>query len=352
MWLSLVCSSGWCSISLFLSLIFTTTSKVRDWVSILPPSVTLWNAYRDRKDKTKSPDEQMKVPQSFTFMCREGWACCAKVSCVYTILSNQCVYIFLVFVVHQSLQSYSYDLSDFLLEDFRLVKRLRLKSASHVACMGMAHLIGTCFALWSSLCQMAFWARTHCWSCPMLWSWNRITSSGWQTGHQLLIHFWAQSALRSCGTWPLRLLKTFPTWGVLWHTTRLFWWRIQRLNPIPASSSWGRLTDQMLVGANSIWVNRTQGQSHMPWKWLSTGPGVETEPRLVSVADFDLGSQSSEKNQHQVGRFLSFVSWSSNQWVINSLTQWLKHFGPKRPWPIALGYLWCRVLFVTSIASK
>ena len=49
------------------------TYKVRDWVSILPPSVTLWNAYRDRKDKRRPAEDQMKVPQSFTFMAREGW---------------------------------------------------------------------------------------------------------------------------------------------------------------------------------------------------------------------------------------------------------------------------------------
>lgn len=44
-------------------------NKVRDWVSILPQSVSLWNAYRDRKPKR---NEVMKVPQSFTFMAREG----------------------------------------------------------------------------------------------------------------------------------------------------------------------------------------------------------------------------------------------------------------------------------------
>lgn len=45
--------------------------KVRDWVSLLPTSVTLKNAYRDRK--AKRGEEQKKVPQSFTFMAREGW---------------------------------------------------------------------------------------------------------------------------------------------------------------------------------------------------------------------------------------------------------------------------------------
>lgn len=45
-------------------------NKVRDWVSILPQSVSLWNAYRDRKPKRN--EEVMKVPQSFTFMAREG----------------------------------------------------------------------------------------------------------------------------------------------------------------------------------------------------------------------------------------------------------------------------------------
>ena len=41
-------------------------------MSILPQSVHLWNAYRDRKNKKKPAEEQMKVPQAFTFMAREG----------------------------------------------------------------------------------------------------------------------------------------------------------------------------------------------------------------------------------------------------------------------------------------
>ena len=49
-------------------------NQVRDWVSILPQSVTLKNAYRDRK--AKRGEEQKKVPQSFTFIPREGHTRC------------------------------------------------------------------------------------------------------------------------------------------------------------------------------------------------------------------------------------------------------------------------------------
>lgn len=44
--------------------------KVRDWVSLLPESVHMKNAYRDRKPKPGH--EKKKVPQSFTFVPREG----------------------------------------------------------------------------------------------------------------------------------------------------------------------------------------------------------------------------------------------------------------------------------------
>ena len=41
----------------------------------MPNSATLYNAYRDRKPK--DPGEPMKVPQSFTFLRREGQVVCA-----------------------------------------------------------------------------------------------------------------------------------------------------------------------------------------------------------------------------------------------------------------------------------
>lgn len=45
--------------------------KVRDWTDLMPSTVGLKNAYKERKAKNEA-DEEMKVPQSFTFMAREG----------------------------------------------------------------------------------------------------------------------------------------------------------------------------------------------------------------------------------------------------------------------------------------
>ena len=44
--------------------------EVRDWCGIMPSSISLKNAYRDRKPKPG--EETFKVPHSFTFMAREG----------------------------------------------------------------------------------------------------------------------------------------------------------------------------------------------------------------------------------------------------------------------------------------
>ena len=50
-------------------------TKIRDWCRIMPSSATLRDAYRARKGD-KDHDEGFKVPQSFTFMAREGWGTC------------------------------------------------------------------------------------------------------------------------------------------------------------------------------------------------------------------------------------------------------------------------------------
>ena len=44
--------------------------QVREWNEILPDTIGLKNAYKERK--AKDGEEQLKVPQSFTFMAREG----------------------------------------------------------------------------------------------------------------------------------------------------------------------------------------------------------------------------------------------------------------------------------------
>ena len=78
LWFPLIplpCPSPIVSISLF-------KKQVRDWVSICPTSVTFKNAYRDRK--AKPGEETMKVPQTFTFLPREG-----GLRKSWTILQNQ-----------------------------------------------------------------------------------------------------------------------------------------------------------------------------------------------------------------------------------------------------------------------
>lgn len=64
-------------------------SKVRNWHNLMPNVATLKNAYRDRPSKKRrgrdaeadgdddggsgdEPGERKKVPQSFTFLRREG----------------------------------------------------------------------------------------------------------------------------------------------------------------------------------------------------------------------------------------------------------------------------------------
>ena len=48
-------------------------AKVRDWVKMMPGKVTLKNAYKDRPEKHNP--EGKKVPQTFTFIAREGAVC-------------------------------------------------------------------------------------------------------------------------------------------------------------------------------------------------------------------------------------------------------------------------------------
>ena len=49
----------------------TYSTEVRDWNALMPGTVHLYNAYKDRK--SKDPVRPMRVPQSFTFLRREGW---------------------------------------------------------------------------------------------------------------------------------------------------------------------------------------------------------------------------------------------------------------------------------------
>lgn len=45
-------------------------AKVHDWNKILPGNVHLYGAYKGRKPKPN--EEQMAVPQQFTFIRRQG----------------------------------------------------------------------------------------------------------------------------------------------------------------------------------------------------------------------------------------------------------------------------------------
>ena len=74
-----------CIVFLTLSTCKSDTSQVRNWHHLMPPFATLKNAYRDRPVRNgrnrgrddESSDEDLteyKVPQSFTFMTREGSA--------------------------------------------------------------------------------------------------------------------------------------------------------------------------------------------------------------------------------------------------------------------------------------
>ena len=48
-------------------------TKIRDWCSLMPTGAVLKNCYRARKGDSEG-DETFAVPQSFTFMTREGGA--------------------------------------------------------------------------------------------------------------------------------------------------------------------------------------------------------------------------------------------------------------------------------------
>ena len=45
------------------------TSEVRDWCKVMPQTASLKNAYKTRHT---DEDNNMKVPQSFSFTCRQG----------------------------------------------------------------------------------------------------------------------------------------------------------------------------------------------------------------------------------------------------------------------------------------
>ena len=47
------------------------SSEIRDWCSIMPAGASLKNCYRARKGDMDG-EETFAVPQSFTFMAREG----------------------------------------------------------------------------------------------------------------------------------------------------------------------------------------------------------------------------------------------------------------------------------------
>lgn len=46
-------------------------TKIRDWCTLMPAGATLKNCYRARKGDGEG-DDSYAVPQSFTFMVREG----------------------------------------------------------------------------------------------------------------------------------------------------------------------------------------------------------------------------------------------------------------------------------------
>ena len=86
-------------------------SKVRNWHNLMPNVATLKNAYRDRptkrrkaqRDISEDEDEEesddpmkKKVPQSFTFMRREGWPLLLPLLC----LSHQFHYISCATILH------------------------------------------------------------------------------------------------------------------------------------------------------------------------------------------------------------------------------------------------------------
>ena len=54
-----------------MSIWFPALTKIRNWCSLMPTGATLSNAYRPRKGD-RDGEEQHAVPQSFTFMAREG----------------------------------------------------------------------------------------------------------------------------------------------------------------------------------------------------------------------------------------------------------------------------------------
>ena len=81
---STLCLATYCPLHIFG---IPSNTQVRNWHNLMPNSASLKNAYRDRppkkknrgaaapgsEDEDETPEEQKKVPQSFTFIRREGW---------------------------------------------------------------------------------------------------------------------------------------------------------------------------------------------------------------------------------------------------------------------------------------
>ncbi len=57
---------------LIITLPHFTSTKIRDWCRMMPTGATLRNAYRARKGDHDADGPEHKVPQSFSFMAREG----------------------------------------------------------------------------------------------------------------------------------------------------------------------------------------------------------------------------------------------------------------------------------------
>ena len=60
-------------------------TEIRDWCRIMPAGATLKNCYRPRKGDSDRDDERC-VPQSFTFMAREGWEFAADATSGHNIM--------------------------------------------------------------------------------------------------------------------------------------------------------------------------------------------------------------------------------------------------------------------------
>ena len=64
---------NWLPRSLHSKNIMVLWTEIRDWCRMMPAGSTLRNAYRARKGDRDQQDDPMKVPQSFSFIAREGW---------------------------------------------------------------------------------------------------------------------------------------------------------------------------------------------------------------------------------------------------------------------------------------